>query len=156
MKVASRLRDSLSRARFSIALGVFALIFFACAGNTPRSDGEAVLHGPGKGQGLLQVKEANGAVHIRGSLMNFTPGAYALYVGRSQSCRPTTMSDDLHGPLILFRTDSGGAARIDFITNELRTENGGRSVLGKSLVVERAFPGSNTRPVEMAACGPVQ
>jgi hypothetical protein len=137
-------------------LALAFLILCNCAAPRPGSEGEAVLRGPGKSgsQGVLEVHEANGGVHIRGLLMGLQPGSYALYVGDRASCRPSQPADGLQGPLLLFRTDSRGAARIDMVTSELRPAGGGAAVLGKSLVVEKAFPGE--APLVMAACGAVK
>jgi hypothetical protein len=146
-------------AHASRALAALAILLLcACAGG-PRSEGQAVIHGTQNTgtEGLLRVREANGGVHIRGTLMGLAPGPYALYVGQSASCRPARAADHLAGPLLLFRADNNGSAKIDLITSELHPTQGRNAVLGRSLVVEQAFAGESENPqVSMAACGAVK
>lgn len=143
-------------AAFAFA-SLVCLFLTACAGTGPRNQGTAVLHGPGKSQGLLRVREANGGVHIRGHVMGLTPGPYALYIHPSATCPSARKPDakSLVGPLLLFRTDARGTARIDMVTTELQgPEGGGKAVLGRSLVLEKAFT-ANDSMIQMAACGSV-
>jgi hypothetical protein len=151
--------SALCALRAAVRLGLAALALsacFDCAGgpSASRCEGRALLRGAKSGpQGVLDVREANGGIHIRGRLMGLSPGSYALYVDNSGSCRLAPGKQGLRGPLLLFRTDASGSARIDMVTSELRADGGGTAVLGKSLVVEKAFPGET--PLAMAACGAV-
>lgn len=155
-----------------LALTVLALLALGCATpSTPRSGWKADLRDAlgGTGKGSLQVREANGAIHVRGTLEGLEPGPYLLFVRRDGECGPAPAvirqaslgpvgleGDDrsLDEPLLLIVADRKGRARVDFSTSELRYLWGGGSILGKAFEVREAYgtgPAARTVARSLAA-----
>jgi hypothetical protein len=137
-------------------------------------------------RGLMHVREANGTVHVRGTLEGLAPGPYLLVLDPGGNCaeEPAEIRtaglqyEDKHGiggaggtesdsgtPVLLFVANRRGRARVDFTTSARGLAWGGGSVLGKAFEIREAYPektaelrpaGASDGAGQVVACGRVE
>jgi hypothetical protein len=172
----------------ALALGL-GLLLCGCAPTRLDAEGWRARFQARQGmeaRGLVQVREANGTVHVRGTLERLAPGPYLLMLDPGGNCAedPTEIRttglqyedgrgiggaggpESHHGaPILLFVADRKGRARLDFTTSAQGLAWGGGSVLGKAFEVREAYPGKTAelRPAgasdgagQAVACGRVE